>query len=151
MWEKMIKNYTSSVPAGKSVSHIEECLCSHGAQSVVKQYENKSLASVSFFMQIDGKLIPFRLPAKVSRVEAILRKNIRRPRPGTLKKISDQAERTAWKIISDWVDAQMALVELNQAELIEIFMPYMWSEKLGKSYYQIAEGQGFKLLEKEKS
>lgn len=143
----MIKNYTSSVPANRSVSHIEDCLSSHGAQSVVKQYENKRLVSVSFFMQIKGQLIPFRLPAKTEQVEKILRSSIKRPRPGTLDKLAEQAERTAWKIISDWVDAQMALVTLNQAEVAEIFMPYMWSEKLGQSFYQIAVERGFNLLE----
>jgi hypothetical protein len=144
----MIKNYTSSVPANRSVLHIEDCLAAHGAQSVIKQYdENKNLSSVSFFMQIKGKLIPFRLPARIDQVEKVLRSNVKRPRRGTLDKIKEQALRTAWKIISDWVDSQMALVELQQAELAEIFMPYMWSERLGQSFYQIAVEKGFNLLE----
>lgn len=144
----MLKNYTSSVPAGRSVSHIEESLAAHGARSVVKQYgEDKRLAAVSFFMQIGERLIPFRLPAKAGQVEKILRSGIRQPRPGTLDRLAEQSERTAWKIISDWVDAQMALVELQQAEIAEIFMPYMWNERIGKSFYEIAQEKGFALLE----
>lgn len=144
----MLKNYTSSVPANRSVSHIEECLVKHGAQSVVKQYgEDMRLVAVSFFIGISGKLIPFRLPAKVSQVEKVLRTGVKRPRKGTLEKLREQSERTAWKIISDWVDAQMALVELQQADIGEVFMPYMWSEKLGQSFYQISLEKGFTLLE----
>jgi hypothetical protein len=144
----MIKNYTSSVPSNRSVSHIEERLAAHGAQSVVKQYgEDRRLAAVSFFMRIGDRLVPFRLPARTAQVEQIFKARVKKPRRGTLEKLSEQAERTAWKIISDWVDAQMALVELQQAEIAEIFMPYMWSERLGKSYYQIAEAQGFKMIE----
>lgn len=145
----MIKNYTSSVPAARSVLHIEDKLAAHGAQSVVKQYgSERQLVAVSFFMDIENKLVPFRLPARVEQVEKVLRENIKRPRPGTLNKIKEQATRTAWKIISDWIDAQMALVELQQAEIVEIFMPYMWNERLGKSFYQIARAQNFNLLER---
>lgn len=137
----MIKNYTSKVPAVRSISHIEEKLVAHGAQSIVKQYKEGKVAAVSFFLDIDGRLIPFRLPVKTDAVLKILKEEIRHP------KIEDQAERTAWKIISDWVDIQMALIDLKQAEMAEIFMPYMWSEKLGQSYYRIASERGFGLLE----
>ncbi len=143
----MLKNYTSNVPANKSVMHIESLLALHGAKSVVKQYENQKLLAVSFFMQINNKLIPFRLPARIQQVEKTLKSVIKKPRKGTLERIAEQSERTAWKIISDWIDAQMALVELQQAEMAEIFMPYMWSEKLGQSFYQIAVEKGFNLLE----
>lgn len=143
----MIKNYTSSVPASRSVSHIEEKLASHGAQSVVKKYEDKRLVAVSFFMQIQDKLIPFMLPAKTEQVKKLLHSNVKRPRKGTIDKLTEQSERTAWKIISDWVDAQMALVELQQAEIAEIFLPYMWNEKSGQTFYQIASDKGFNMLE----
>ncbi len=147
----MIKNYTSKVPASRSVLHIEDRLASHGAQSIIKQYDaDRQLEAVSFYMNIENKLVPFRLPARIDQVEKVLRESIKRPRPGTLNKIKDQAIRTAWKIISDWIDAQMALVELQQAAIAEIFMPYMWSERLGKSFYQIALESKFNLLEKPK-
>ena len=145
----MIKNYTSSVAAARSVSHIEEALAEHGAQSVLKQYdsETRKLVAVSFFMQIGNKLIPFRLPARSDQVFKIFCAKMKRTTPGILAKAQEQAERTAWKIISDWIDAQMALVDLQQAEIAEIFMPYMWNDRLGKSFYQIAQDKGFNMLE----
>ena len=143
----MLKNYTSSVPAKKSIAHIEDCLAAHGANSVVKQYdESRTVCAISFFIEIKGKLCPFRLPAKIDNVEKILLSSIKKFMPSTHKRIKEQAPKTAWKIISDWVDAQMALVELEQADFIEIFMPYMWSQKLGKSYYELSLEKGFALL-----
>jgi hypothetical protein len=149
----MIKNYTSSVAAARSVAHIEAVLAAHGAQSVLKQYdpETRKLIAVSFFMQIGHKLIPFRLPARADQVFILFRNAMKRTTPGILEKAQEQAERTAWKIISDWVDAQMALVDLQQAEIAEIFMPYMWNDKLGKSLYQIAQDKGFNMLEAPRS
>lgn len=143
----MLKNYTSGIPASKSVMRIEHQLAMHGAQSVVKQYHNTKLEAVSFFMNISNVLRPFRLPARTDTVYKVLRSNIKKPHKGTLKKLEEQAERTAWKIISDWIDAQMALVELQQADMAEIFMPYMWSEKLGKSLYTMISEKGFVMIE----
>ena len=36
-----------------------------------------------------------------------------------------QANRTAWRIIKEWVQAQMALVETEMVTVEEVFLPYM--------------------------
>jgi hypothetical protein len=36
----------------------------------------------------------------------------------------DQAVRTAWRIVKDWVEAQMALVETQMVTTAEVFLPY---------------------------
>jgi hypothetical protein len=35
-----------------------------------------------------------------------------------------QAVRTAWRIVKDWVEAQMALVETQMVTTQEVFLPY---------------------------
>ena len=35
-----------------------------------------------------------------------------------------QAVRTAWRIVKDWVEAQMALVKTQMATTQEVFLPY---------------------------
>ena len=37
----------------------------------------------------------------------------------------DQAYRVAWRNILDWVQAQMALLEIGMAKMEEVFLPYM--------------------------
>ena len=147
----MIKNYTSSVSAAKSIMHIEECLAANGASSIIKQYGliDKKVIAISFFINIGDSVgfTPFRLPANVSAVEAILRRACKKPRKSFDDKVKQQAERTAWKILSDWVDAQMALIQMDQAKLIEVFMPYIWYERQGKSFFQMVESSGFSMLE----
>jgi hypothetical protein len=32
--------------------------------------------------------------------------------------------RTAWRIIKDWVQAQLALVEINMVTVPQVFLPY---------------------------
>jgi hypothetical protein len=56
----------------------------------------------------------------------------------------DQAYRTAWKNIHDWVDAQMALLETEMVRLEEVFLPYM-TDSTGRSVFERMESQAFLL------
>jgi hypothetical protein len=139
-----IKNYTSEVPAARSISRIEEKLVSQGARNILKEYDEEGrLAGLSFIIAKDGRLTPFKIPAKVDNVEALFAKQYRRtPR----KKIREQAERTAWKIMSDWIDIQMSLIELEQAEFLEIFLPYVYDLRTKKTYFNTIKDNGYNLL-----
>jgi hypothetical protein len=143
----MIKNYTSTVPASRSVLHIEDRLVKHSAKNILKIYTDKKLSGLAFIVEVNGKDIPFRLPARIDRVEKQLRGSIRRPRSGTMDRIADQSERTAWKLLADWVDVQMSLIELDQVELIEVFMPYIYNYKKDQSFFEQMKDSGFKMLE----
>jgi len=124
----MIKNYTSTVPVSRSVQHIEDRLVKHGAQKIVKEYDqDKKLAAICFTLMLNGREIPFKIPARVANVEKMLRGSVRRPTSGTYERIAEQAERSAWKLVSDWVDIQISLVELQQVEFMEVFLPYVYS------------------------
>lgn len=56
----------------------------------------------------------------------------------------EQAERTAWKCLKDWVDAQMALIQLGLANMDEVFMPYIM-DRNGNTLYEIAKERRFLL------
>ena len=145
----MVKNYTSTVPAYRSVQHIEDRLVKHGAKNILKLYnEQKHLQGVAFIIAVDGRDVPFRLPARIDRVEKQLRGSIKRPRSGTINRLSEQAERTAWKLLSDWVDVQISLIELDQVELMEVFLPYMYDHSKDQTFFEQMKATGFKLLEK---
>jgi len=143
----MIKNYTSTVPVIRSLANIEERLVKHGAKSTLKNYSDKGIIEAfCFILIVNGKEIPFKLPARVSNVEIMLRKQIIRPRPGTLNKIHEQAERTAWKLISDWIDIQISLVEIGQVEIMEVLLPYVYFPNTKETYFERLKGNGFKLI-----
>lgn len=129
-----IKNYTSGVPSDKSISMIERELIELGATGIQKDIRDGAVAALSFSVKIEGqKIISYRLPARVSNVHGILKtsKPIRKSNAGRKRKqpleetIKEQAERTAWKIILDWVLAQGALIRLGQSSASEVFLPYM--------------------------
>ena len=47
----------------------------------------------------------------------------------------EQAERVAWRIVKDWVEAQMAILESEMVKLDEIFLPYMVNDA-GQTLYE---------------
>lgn len=137
-----LKNYTSGVPIDRSVSNIERKLVEAGATRISKVYDGMKLTGVVF--QIGN--IVFKLPSRVDQVEKAMMSEIRKPRPGTADRIRDQAARTAWKILSEWAEIQVTLVRLQQAEAIEVFLPYVWDMKTDKTLFEkIKEGK-FKML-----
>jgi hypothetical protein len=56
----------------------------------------------------------------------------------------DQAYRVAWRNILDWVQAQMALLEIGMARMEEIFLPYMLDSQ-GHTFFERMEQRGFLL------
>jgi hypothetical protein len=61
-----------------------------------------------------------------------------------LTRIEAQANRTAWKLWQDWLEVQMSLIEMEQAEFVQIFLPYFWDGR--RSYYDMVKEGGFKML-----
>ena len=143
-----LKNYTSTISASKSISFIENKLVANKARDILKRYDDKGrVESIMFIIPVNGNDYPFKLPARLSECEKILQASLsQRARPETRRKVKDQAEKTAWKIIADWVDAQMALIELQQAEMMEIFMPYLYNHQKEKTYFEIVKEKGFKAM-----
>jgi hypothetical protein len=141
----MLKNYTSSVPVAKTVSRIEEVIAKSGASGITKDYEAGHLTALCFHISLpNGKLVTIRLPANTEAVQQAMLKNVKRQRAGTRAKIMEQAERTAWKLMQDWVEIQLSLIEMQQAEWLQVFLPYIWDGKQ-TLYTMLKEGQ-FKAL-----
>ena len=115
-----ILNYTTKVNAMKTVAEIQNILGVKGASHVSVDYGMGKPTAVTFGLEVNGFRANFRLPCNVEGVRAALR----REKKLTTARDTEQCERIAWRIVKDWVEAQMALVEAGQAEVAEVFMPY---------------------------
>lgn len=144
----MLKNYTSGTPAERSIIFIENKLVCHGARQILKLYDDKNqVTGLQFSIPVNGIDLPFKLPARLEQCERILMGNLSsRARPETKKQIPAQAARTAWKILADWVEAQMAMIELAQIEVIEVFMPYLYDTQKQRTLFEIMKERGFKAM-----
>lgn len=151
--QKTIKNYTSSIPASTSMGRIEEMLVRAGARDIHKSYNNDQICdAIIFIMLVPGIVQPlyFKLPAKVEACYNALWKmyckTVKRPQEATKQTIREQSARTAWKIIHDWVELQLTLIELEQAEPMELFLPYVYNPDSKETFFEHAKSKGFKQL-----
>lgn len=116
-------NYTTQIDADRTASEIAKCLSMHGAQAVMTEYDQKEgyVTSLSFKITIEGQSMGFRLPCDWRPVLEILKKD-----PKVPSRMADQTQavRVAWRIVKDWVEAQMALVETKMVTTAEVFLPY---------------------------
>jgi len=144
-----IRNYTSGISAETTVARIEQRLAAAGASGIMKLYGPKGkIVSLSFQIALGDRHWNIRVPANVNACfEALWKDYCRahsRPRDSTKPKLMDQAERTAWKLVHDWVDVQISLIVMNQAEFLEVFMPYVWDGK--QTYFETMRQNQFKAL-----
>ena len=142
-----IRNYTSSVPVDQSVSLIEHELVRAGATHIAKTYDpDQNLEGIVFQITANGMPLTFRLPAKWKQCQKMMLAEVRKPRAGTEERINDQALRTAWKILYDWASVQVSLIKLEQAEVIEVFLPYVYDHAKDQTLFDKLKAGGFKQL-----
>lgn len=139
-----LKNYTSGVPAAKTISRIEEILADMGALTIGKNYKDGKVASITFQLLLNGRYHLVRLPADPVAVYDVMLAEIKKPQASTQMRIAQQAERTAWKIQQDWLEVELALIRLNQKEPLETFLSYLWDGEA--TYFDRIKEAGFKQL-----
>ena len=125
-----IANYTSSVAPTKSVNEITEMLVKAGARGIATEYDDGHVIALTFALVFDGDTYHYTLPVHVDRVLATLRAQKVDRRFLNL----DHAERVAWRILRDWVRAQMAIIATEMVTAPQIFLPYMRTSTGGTVY-----------------
>lgn len=141
-----LKNYTSTVPVSRTIARIEETLASAGVSGISKDYIDGRLHAVCFRILLPtGKDMTVRLPANAEAVYTAMAKEVRKAHSGTLERIREQAERTAWKIMQDWIEVQISLIKLQQADVVQVFLPYIWDGK--QTFYAALKDSGFRQLQ----
>ena len=139
-----ILNYTTTIDAFKTVSEIEYILMKHKAKSIMKNYEGESITGLSFLIDTGTQQIPVRLPVKVDECLKVLQKEKKNSPRSNIKATKEQAERVAWRILKDWVEAQMALLDIEMVRFEEIFLPYIELQG-GQTIYETLEQKQFLL------
>lgn len=134
-----IMNYTTKVPADRTVAEISQLLVKKGATEIMTSFDDDA-KPVALRWRTKSKHGPlsFSMPVRVDAVyEVMTRQRVMATNAAVRR---EQAYRTAWRIIKDWVEAQMALLETEMVDFEEVFMPYILSGR--ETLYQaLSEGR----------
>jgi len=121
MAKPKIANYTTSVPIHQTTGEIQKILIAHGATDIAFQYDDGFLVGVAFRIPGPDGDVAFALPARWKRVQ----KALERQGADRRFRTPEHAQKVTWRLIRDWLRAQMSLLAADTADLAEVFFPYM--------------------------
>jgi hypothetical protein len=137
-------NYTTEIAAEKSVGEIQRKLAMAGAHQVLHGYDEEgNLSELSFRIKTQFGDMAFRMPANVQAVQAILQRQFRSGRSRFTSR--EHATKVAWRILKDWVEAQLALFRTGQVTIEQLFLAYA-QDKEGRTIYETLVDQKFRGL-----
>ena len=144
-----VENYTTKVAAARTAGEIQELLAAHGVSAIMLSYDKGRPIGVSFQADTEFGPRPFRLPVDVDAMHRLLRQEKAAGRlPGISAGLADDrqhAERVAWRVIAEWITAQMTLVATRMATLDQVMLPYLVVDG-DKSLYASYREQGLRQL-----
>lgn len=131
-----IKNYTTSISVNKTIGEIQALLAKAGASAVMCNYNYDGLpSSIAFRIETPDGVISYQLPARIEKVYSCLCHAGVEKRYRTM----EHAGRVGWRIVKDWVSAQLAFIESEMVTLGQVFLPYAQNAKTGQTVYEMME------------
>ena len=160
-----LKNYTSDVPIGETIRKIENVLVRCGVSGIMKEYVGTQgeIAAITFRVDTATGALTIRLPAdKAKATDALWLDYVdgdtitpdgnhvynarKKKKRGDF---AEQGARTAWKTVQDWIEVQMSMIQMKQADTLQVFLPYVYNGR--QTFYQSLQENGFKGLLPERS
>jgi len=127
------------MPIHNIFANLQKTLVAHGAKQIVFDYgDDGKIDGLTFTIKHQERLLQIQLPARLKEAKQLLREQ-------GFRYDNEQVYRVAWRNILDWVEAQMAFIDIGQVKLEQVFFPYMVNKK-GQTAFEVWE-QNNNLLE----
>ncbi|MBA7633064.1 hypothetical protein ES703_40621 [subsurface metagenome] len=111
---------------------------------MVDYADDHSVEALSFRVLTPQGDIAIRLPIDPEAVLKVLTQQNRLGRVPRRYLTHAQAVRVAWRIVKDWVAAQMAILETEMVRMEQIFLPYVITQS-GRTLYETMVDRHFQL------
>lgn len=135
-------NYTTEIAVGKTLGEIHEMLRLHGASDIMTSYDDsQNPTRVQFRIKTQWGPRPFSLPANPQGVYKVL---VRQASAGKVQRrfaTEEQAQRVSWRIVREWLAAQLAMIEAENVSLEQVMLAYMTVAPEKTLYQVLNEGR----------
>lgn len=147
-----IKNFSTSIAVETTIAEIEKMLAKYGCAKIMKEYDgNGNVVALSFIVASVHGNLPIKLPLRLEKILDVFKiqvSNKKLPKKfWTGEWAEQQAGRVGWRIIRDWLDAQLTLLGIEMVKVEEIFLPYIYNPKTQKSLFEMLEERKFNVLQ----
>lgn len=128
-------NYTTTVPAHRTIAQVQAILAKSGARQVLTEYGPSGVPTgIAFAVDTPHGLRQYHLPVDVAAVAQVMRTD--RGTPPRYRS-PEQAERVGWRILKDWLEAQLAIIATRMVTFDQVMLPYMATGPTGQTVYQL--------------
>jgi hypothetical protein len=113
------------------MAECQSILAAAGAASVAVHFDDGQPAGLSFSLRTPHGPRNFTLPVDVAAMQAVLVKAERDGQFTSLRKAAskwtsrEHAAAVAWRVVKDWLEANLALIAAQMATLDEVMLPYL--------------------------
>src|SRR5689334_12546781 len=134
-------NYTTKIAAKRTAGECLDLLAEAGAHAVSVTYADRVPLGLAFRLDTAGGRRDFTLPVDADAMQIALRKALQRDRPHVSGAEFDRmlgrehAVNVAWRVVRDWLEAQLALISAQMASLDQVMLPYLEVDP-GETLYQ---------------
>lgn len=127
-----ILNYTTKIDPAKTSGEVQTLLAKAGAVGVATQFERGEPVGLAFTVMTQFGLREFALPINWQAVQAVLRKQ----KVQASFQTPEHSRRVAWRIVKDWVEAQLAIIQTETVTLDQVMLPYMRTGEDGQTLFE---------------
>lgn len=145
-----IRNRTSEVDPSTTIHRIQSKLVEARVRGITMDYDpDGNITAIVFHAQLGAASHMVRLDPRVEDVQKALwidyeKSTQSHHRRKSFKDFKEQALRTGWRLLQDWLEVEFSRVALKQGEFEEIFLAHLWDGK--QTSYQFLKAGGFKAL-----
>lgn len=145
----VVKNITSTIKPEKTIAELERILVKFGAKAILKEYTGEQVTAISFYLESPtGAKIPFKLPMKVGKARAVVERAVDEKKlPLRFREEPDRTEKAmivGWRIIKDVCHSHLSYTEIEFADPIELFLPFIWNPITEQTLYEQIKADNFK-------
>ncbi len=145
-----LKNYSTSIKAAKTIAEIENILATNGATGIMKEYDSEGIVKLLYFI-IETKQgnITYKLPCDNLRIrQALIDLKKAKKIDLSAKKVQslEHATNVGWRIIKDWLYAQLSLIRIEMTSFEQIFLPYAFDPRTNQTFFEKIKDSNYSLL-----
>ena len=123
--------HTTEKTPQQSASEAMHLLSIIGASNISMDFSNGELVGMTFQVRLGERVIAYRLPVRCENIAKTLlaieakKTTYWRRKEIVAKKVAEQAKRTAWRLMLEWLKVQTAFVENGVRHPAEVFLADM--------------------------
>jgi hypothetical protein len=118
-------NYSTTIDPVKSAAECTSILAMHGAKAISSTWHDGEPIGLRFVITTSFGDMAYTLPINTVATHKVLLAAVRKGKIQPRFATEEQAKRVAWRVLKDWIEIQLSLVEAGLAEFEQTMLAYM--------------------------